>query len=487
VDAFRLYDTYGFPIDLTEDIAAEQGLSTDREGFEQALDEQRARARAARKNVKSMSAQTAIWEGLANSSQFVGYDEKVTEARILRLVLGGEVVESAQEGDEVQFVLDRTPFYAESGGQVADRGIVSVMEAAQLQVVNVQKIAGGLHVHFANVISGEVRSGATAQASIDSKNRMEITRNHTATHLLHKALREVLGDHVAQAGSLVEAERLRFDFSHLSAMTKEEIRAVERKVNEQIWTGQQVETRVLPIEQAKQLGAMALFGEKYGDQVRVVSAGDYSIELCGGCHVTSTDEIGQFRIVSESSIASGVRRIEAVTGKGAYQYALEQNQLLEEMATKLKASVRDLPVRVDGLQVQVRDANKEIESLRAKMAGYEVKQLLGQVQYAGKTPFIAAELSGLDMDGLRAVAEDLRGRMKSGVIVLGGVHDDKVSFVAAVTKDLIANGYQAGKIVKSVAAIAGGGGGGRPELAQAGGKDPGKVAEALASVAEVLA
>jgi alanyl-tRNA synthetase len=486
-DAFRLYDTYGFPIDLTEDIAFEQGFTVDRKGFEEALNEQRERARAARKDVTSMQVQSNVFEELGElQATFVGYTELATASKVLAILKDGHPVESAEEGDLIELILDRTPFYAESGGQVADKGIISVGEKAQLQVLDVQKAPNGYHIHKAKVIAGVVEVLDTAEAAIDAEKRADITKNHTATHLLHKALREVLGDHVAQAGSLVEAERLRFDFSHLGAMTPEEIREVERRVNEQIWANQPVTIREMPLEEAKAMGAMALFGEKYGDVVRVVQAGDYSIELCGGCHVRSTGEIGMFKILSESSIASGVRRIEAVTGRGAYAFVQQQTALLEEAADKLKANVNDLPARIEHLQATVKELNKEIEALKGKLASYEVKALIDKVQEVEGIRYVAAALEGLDMDGLRAVAEDLRNRLASAVVVVGTAGEGKVNFVAAVTKDLVGKGLQAGRIVKEVAAITGGGGGGRPELAQAGGKDPAKLQEAIARVPEIL-
>lgn len=486
-DVFRLYDTYGFPMDLTEDIALENGLSVDREGFEKALQEQRERARAARKDVSSMQVQNTVFEELGELvSTFVGYTKLASSGKVLAMIKDGAVVKSAQEGDVVDVILDHTPFYAESGGQVADTGMISVGEKAQLQVLDVQKAPNGYHIHKVKVISGEVDVFDTVEASIDAEKRADIIKNHTGTHLLHKALREVLGEHVAQAGSLVEADRLRFDFSHLSAMTPEEIALVEQKVNEQIWANNPVEIREMPLEEAKKLGAMALFGEKYGDVVRVVQAGDYSIELCGGCHVGRTGEIGIFKIVSESSIGAGIRRIEAVTGRGAYEYIRQQTRLLEEVAGKLKSNVNDIPFRIDALQANVKELTKEIESLKGKLASYEVKALADKVRNVEGIPYIAAELSGLDMDGLRNVADDLRNRLDSGVVVVGSANEGKVNFVAAVTKDLVAKGLQAGKIVKEVAAIAGGGGGGRPELAQAGGRDASKLAEAIAQVPDIL-
>lgn len=487
VEAFRLYDTYGFPIDLTEDICNEQGIEIDRLGFEEALNEQRERARAARKGVTSMAVQTDLYDELDIRSNFVGYSETATSSQVLAIIADGSIVEEAHEGEEIALFLSQTPFYAESGGQSADMGLIHVGETAIVQVLDVQKAPNGYNLHKAKVISGTIRVLEEAQASIDFDRRVAITRNHTATHLLHKALREVLGEHVAQAGSLVGPDRLRFDFSHLSGMTTEELADVERRVNEQIWANAIVEINEMSIDDAKAMGAMALFGEKYGDVVRVVKAGDYSIELCGGCHVRSTGEIGLFKIVSEASIAAGVRRVEAVTGKGAYEFVADRERLLQEVAGKLKSNITDIPMRVDILQNNVKDLGKEIEGLKAKLAAGEVKNLIEQLQDVNGVPFLAAKLDGVDMDGLRAIAEDLKARLASGVVVLGAAQGaDKVSFVVAVTKDLNAKGIQAGKLVKEVASIAGGGGGGRPDLAQAGGKDVSKLQEALDKAAELL-
>ncbi|HEU4962743.1 MAG TPA: alanine--tRNA ligase [Bacilli bacterium] len=486
-EAFRLYDTYGFPIDLTEDICSEQGLDIDREGFEAALNEQRQRARAARKDVTSMNVQSELYQQLELASEFIGYSEKTTGAQVLAIIVGGEVVEEAHEGEEIELFLDKTPFYAESGGQVADIGLITVGEDAIVQVTDVQKAPNGYNLHKAKVLSGTVKVFASVEASIDTERRTDITRNHTATHLLHKALREVLGEHVTQAGSMVAPDRLRFDFSHISGLSADELAVIERKVNEQIWANDIVEIREMPIDEAKALGAMALFGEKYGDVVRVVKAGDYSTELCGGCHVRSTGEIGLFKILSEASIGAGVRRIEAVTGKGAYEFVAQREQMLADVSGKLKSNIADIPMRVDILQKDLKDLGKEIETLKGKLAAGEVKNLVNQLRDVQGVPFLAANLEGTDMDGLRAIAEDLKGRLDSGVIVLGTAQAaDKVSLVVAVTKDLNSKGLQAGKIVKEVAAITGGGGGGRPELAQAGGKDASKLQEALDKAADIV-
>jgi alanyl-tRNA synthetase len=484
-DAFMLYDTYGFPIDLTEDIAAEQGIQVDRSAFEQALNEQRTRARAARQDVDSMQSTRSALTSLTVESQFVGYSEYTTMADVVALVKDGEFVDHVVHGDTCEVVLSRTPFYAESGGQVSDRGLISSGKT-QLNVTAVYKAPMGQHVMSCEVVQGELSIGDTVEAAIDAAFRKDIVKNHTATHLLHKALREVLGEHVAQAGSLVEDERLRFDFSHFGALTEEEIQEIERRVNHQIWLNETVEISEMPIAQAKELGAMALFGEKYGEVVRVVKAGDYSIELCGGCHVRSTGEIGMLKIVSEAGIGAGVRRVEAVTGRHAYEYTNAQERLLEQAAKLIKSNTSELPQRLEALLAGMKELNKEIESLKAKLGSVEAKGLTEKVVTIGDIQVLAAEVQGMDMDALRTIIDGLKAKITSGVIVLGSVIDRKVNFVASVSKDLHNRGLQAGKIIKEVAAIAGGGGGGRPDLAQAGGKIPEKLPEAIASVVTIV-
>ncbi|UOF88830.1 alanine--tRNA ligase [Fodinisporobacter ferrooxydans] len=484
-DAFMLYDTYGFPIDLTEDIAAEQGMTVDRGAFEQALDEQRVRARAARQEIDSMqSVRTAVSQ-LTVESRFVGYQEYVTMASVAALVKDGEFVERVHEGDVCDVVLDRTPFYAESGGQVSDRGMITCGQT-QLQVTAVYKAPLGQHVMSCEVVKGELSVGDLAEAAIDVAYRKDIVKNHTGTHLLHKALREVLGEHVAQAGSLVEDERLRFDFSHFGAVTKEELQDIEQRVNHQIWLDEAVDVREMPIDEAKALGAMALFGEKYGEVVRVVKAGDYSTELCGGCHVARTGEIGIFKIVSEAGIGAGVRRIEAVTGRFAYQYGNDREKLLEQAAKLLKTNGSEVPQRIEGLLGALKDLNREIESLKGKVSAIEAESLEKQAVLVDDVQVLAAAVKGMDMDALRATVDGLKAKLSNSVIVLGSTAEGKVNFVASVSKDLHSRGLHAGKIIKEVASIAGGSGGGRPDMAQAGGKSPEKLQEAIGNVMEIV-
>ncbi|WP_025699730.1 alanine--tRNA ligase, partial [Paenibacillus durus] len=366
-DAFKLYDTYGFPFDLTEDYAAEQGLKVDREGFDAAMQEQRDRARAARHDSGSMKVQGGALSELTVKSQFVGYNDLVAETKIAAILVGDELVDTAGEGAEAQVILESTPFYAESGGQVSDHGVLTG-SSVTAKVNGLFKAPRGQHVHLVTVESGELKVGDTIRAEVNRSEREDVVKNHTATHLLHKALKEVLGSHVNQAGSLVEGQRLRFDFSHFGAITPEELTEIEHKVNEQIWRGLDVVIENKPIDEAKAMGAMALFGEKYGDIVRVVQVGDYSLELCGGCHVSNTSQIGIFKLVSESGIGSGVRRIEAVTGRYAYQYTESQLDVLKQAAALLKSSLPDVPKRIEALSGQVRELARENESLQSKLS-----------------------------------------------------------------------------------------------------------------------
>ncbi|MEI7025302.1 alanine--tRNA ligase [Paenibacillus sp. y28] len=482
-DAFKLYDTYGFPFDLTEDFASEQGMTVDRAGFDTAMEEQRERGRSGRSNEGSMKVQGGPLSDLTVKSEFVGYTELVTTANVAAIVLHNERVDLVGEGQTCQVILDRTPFYAESGGQTSDKGVI-VGGSVKLEVEEVGKAPNGQHVHTVRIASGTLRQGEAVTAQVDASSRESIIKNHTATHLMHKALKEVLGEHANQAGSLVEADRLRFDFSHFGSVTSEELADIERRVNEQIWKGTPVVIQQMAIAEAKAMGAMALFGEKYGDIVRVVQVGDYSIELCGGCHVSNTAEIGLFKIVSESGIGSGVRRIEAVSGRGAYEYMEGQLQLLKDAAALLKSNIQDVPKRIEGLNGQIRELSRENESLRGKLSRIEAGSLDQQIQTVEGVQLLAVQVSAADMDSLRSIVDEVKGKISSGVILLGAAAEDKVNLVAAVTPDLVAKGYHAGKLIKEAASRCGGGGGGRPDMAQAGGKDPSKLAEALAYASE---
>lgn len=485
VDAFRLYDTYGFPIELTEEYAEEAGMTVDHEGFENEMEKQRERARAARQDVDSMQVQGGVLGEVKVASEFVGYGTVATESNVVALVKNGEYTDSLQAGEEGQLMLDVTPFYAESGGQIADRGYL-LADGVKVLVKDVQKAPNGQNLHKVVVEEGTLTKDAAVKAIIDTKNRSSVVKNHTATHLLHQALKDVLGTHVNQAGSLVTSERLRFDFSHFGQVQADELEKIERIVNEKIWESIDVEISQKAIEEAKEMGAMALFGEKYGDVVRVVQVGDYSLELCGGCHVDNTASIGIFKIVAESGIGAGTRRIEAVTGKSAYELMNDQVGLLKEAAGKMKTNPKDILTRVDGLFAEVKQLQKENESLAAKLSNIEAGNLTDSVMTVDGVNVLAAKVNVADMNNLRTMMDDLKNKLESAVVVLASVNDDKVNILAGVTKDLISQGYHAGKLVKEVASRCGGGGGGRPDMAQAGGKNPAQVEEALAFVQEYV-
>ncbi|KXH88409.1 MULTISPECIES: alanine--tRNA ligase [Bacillus] len=485
VDAFRLYDTYGFPIELTEEYAEEAGMTVDHEGFENEMEKQRERARAARQDVDSMQVQGGVFGEIKVASEFVGYGTVATESNVVALVKNGEYTDSLQAGEEGQLILDVTPFYAESGGQIADRGYL-LADGVKVLVKDVQKAPNGQNLHKVVVEEGTLTKDAAVKAIIDTKNRSSVVKNHTATHLLHQALKDVLGTHVNQAGSLVTSERLRFDFSHFGQVQADELEKIERMVNEKIWESIDVEISQKAIEEAKEMGAMALFGEKYGDVVRVVQVGDYSLELCGGCHVDNTASIGIFKIVAESGIGAGTRRIEAVTGKSAYELMNDQVGLLKEAAGKMKTNPKDILTRVDGLFAEVKQLQKENESLAAKLSNIEAGNLTDSVMTVDGVNVLAAKVNVADMNNLRTMMDDLKNKLESAVVVLASVNDDKVNILAGVTKDLISQGYHAGKLVKEVASRCGGGGGGRPDMAQAGGKNPAQVEEALAFVQEYV-
>ncbi|UYY97402.1 alanine--tRNA ligase [Peribacillus frigoritolerans] len=482
-DAFRLYDTYGFPIELTEEYAEEEGMTVDQAGFEKEMDAQRERARSARQDVDSMQIQGGVLGDIKVESEFVGYDQVAVEAKVAAIIQNGELVTEAQEGEEVQVILDKTPFYAESGGQIADIGTMA-SESVKVDVLDVQKAPNGQNLHRVTVTAGTLTSDSHIVAAVNQENRIHITKNHTATHLLHQALKDVLGTHVNQAGSLVQAERLRFDFSHFGQITAEEIEQIETIVNEKIWQSLQVNTDYKNIEEAKAMGAMALFGEKYGKIVRVVQIGDYSLELCGGVHVPNTAVIGLFKIVSESGIGAGTRRIEAVTGAGAYKLMTDQIGVLKDAAAKLKTNLKDVPSRIETVLAEVKDLHRENESLTAKLSNIEASSLVSNVKDVNGVQVLVAKVQATDMNNLRAMADDLKQKLDSVIIVLGSAQGDKVNLIAGVTKDYIDRGFHAGKLVKEVASRCGGGGGGRPDMAQAGGKDPEKLDAALNFVEE---
>ena len=486
--SFRLYDTYGFPIDLTKEILEEEGFEIDEEAFNQEMKIQKERAREARGKSTYMGADETVYHKLDVDmvTEFAGYDVKeVTDAKVLAIVAENEVSDSAVAGNEVSVFIDRTPFYAESGGQVGDKGIIET-ETGKVEVTDCIKVVGGKIAHIGKVVSGSISKGDTVKAAIDYSYRMATSRNHSATHLLQKALRTVLGTHVEQAGSYVDAERLRFDFTHFSAMTTDEIKEVERIVNEKIFENIDIKISEENIEDARKMGAMALFGEKYGNVVRVVNMGGYSVELCGGAHLTNTAQVGTFKIISENGVAAGIRRIEALTGTEALKYFQTQEEQLKTVCSIVKATPDNMVKRVETLVAEQKELAKELEKLKAKMAGGAVSEILNNKKEINGVTAVLAEVKEADGNALRTMGDQLKEKLGSGVIVLGSGKDGKVSLVVMATDDVVKKGVHAGNIIKAAAAVCGGGGGGRPNMAQAGGKDATKIGEALAKAEEVI-
>jgi alanyl-tRNA synthetase len=512
-DAFMLKDTYGFPLDLTQKVASEQGLTVDEEAYQQKMSEQRARGRKAAQFKRGADAE--VWAEIElPATEFTGYDHYADYGRALALVSGGDSVSSVSAGQAVQIVLDRTPFYAESGGQVGDTGWL-IGPAGRVRVEDTQRPIPGVIVHFGVVDQGTVALHDSLEARVDAERRRDITRNHTATHLLHRALRDVLGEHAAQAGSLVAPERLRFDFNHNRQVTPEQQREIERRINAWVRADTPVVWEVTDHQDAIKRGAMALFGEKYGDRVRMVTVGcadepgmgvgDWvlgdeapppntqhpaptfcSRELCGGIHVGRTGEIGYFRIVGESSVAGGVRRIEAVTGVGAEAWADAQASAVRDIAARLGAPPAQALERVEGLLADLKQRQQDLDALRAQSARGALDGLLGQVQQHNGVSFLAARVDATDAAQLREMGDWLRDKLGSGVVVLGAALGDKPQILAVVTPDLVKQRYHAGNLVKALAQIVGGGGGGRPDMAQAGGRDLAKLDAALAAVGRLV-
>ena len=485
-DAFYLYETYGFPVELTEEMLEEQGLSVDMIAFQTAVEEHRLRAKDQSQQMRAVVESPALMEKakLLGVTPFVGYEQGSATARIEGLFVGGEATLDAGEGEEVMVFLSDTPFYAESGGQVSDVGILKTARA-EARVLEVKKGVTGTLYHRVQVTTGVLHVGETVEAEINDAARLAISRHHSATHLLHTALRTVLGEHVQQAGSLVTPERLRFDFTHFSPMTSEALRAVEGLINEAVLKNMPIQSTEMSLKEAKFSGATALFGEKYGDTVRVVRMGLFSQELCGGTHVKGTGEIGLVKILSEGGIGAGLRRIEAVAGLEALAYLRNLDEQVMEVAQILKAQPSDVGKRVNGLMLQVKDLEREIGQLQAKLGKNEAEGLLKGVQEIDGIQVIAAKVQVSDMEGLRQMADLLRVKLKSGVIVLGAVSEGKVNLVTVVSPTGL-SGLHAGQIIKEVAKITGGSGGGRPDMAQAGGKDPSKLSEAIDRVPTIL-
>lgn len=486
--AFKLYDTYGFPLELTAEILEEKEIAIDIDGFNKEMKEQRERARAARGESNYMGAEDTILNKLPKelNTEFTGYSSLKEESEVLLLIKDEEMVSSLKEGDEGVLVVNKTSFYPEMGGQVGDIGIIKG-EGFTGEVLNCKKNVGGKILHFIKITKGEILKEGRVTLIVNEPRRNNIRRNHTATHILHASLRKILGEHIQQAGSYVDSERLRFDFNHFQGLTEEEIKEVETLVNENIMKVSGVITEVKSIEDAKKSGATALFDDKYAEDVRVVNVGDFSKELCGGTHVTNSGEIGLFKIISESGVAAGIRRIEAFTGLNAIKYVEEKEKTLKEAAALLKTSEREILSKISSQLNEMKTKDKEIAELKSKLASGSEDEILNSIKEVNGIKVVTGALSGVDANALRDLADKLRNKIESGVVVLGSNADEKVQFVAMATKDVIAKGIHCGKIIKEVASVAGGGGGGRPDMAQAGGKLPEKLEEAIGLVETIVA
>jgi len=488
-NAFKLYDTYGFPIDLTQEILEEENLSIDEESFNEEMNKQRERARSARGNMDGESWKEDPLSKLDSSvaSTFEGYFELENSGIIKAIVKDNEIVESAVAGDKVIVVLDKTTFYPEGGGQAGDSGLlVNENEDIVVEVIDTKKGANNTIKHIGIVKSGMINNGEKLATIVNKEIRMASARNHSATHILHKVLKEVLGEHVNQAGSLVTSERLRFDVTHFEAITKEELKVIEEKVNDAILESLDITCENMSINDAKNKGAMALFGEKYGDEVRVVSMGDYSIELCGGTHLTNTSQIGMFKILSEGGVAAGVRRIEAITGRAVYNYLKEKEEVITNVCTSLKTKEDSLSQKVTSLIEENKTLSKELHDMKTKMSLQAIDSVLDSKLDVNGVNLVTTKFEGMDMNTLKEVADNLRDKLVSGVVVVANIADDKLNLVATATKDAVDKGVHCGNIVKSIAQVAGGKGGGRPNMAQAGAPDVSKVDEALNHASEVL-
>ena len=486
-DAFKLYDTYGFPIDLTQEILEEKGFTIDEEGFRQAMEVQRNTARAARKVTNYMGADVTVYESIDPSvtSEFVGYDRTQTTSKITVLTTETELVEALSDGEVGTVIVEQTPFYATMGGQQGDKGIIRTASGT-FEVEDTIPLLGGKIGHIGKMTGGMIKNGDEAELIVDARLRAKTCRNHSATHLLQKALREVLGTHVEQAGSYQDGERTRFDFSHFAAMTPEELSRVEQLVNEKIAEHIAVDTQVMTVEEAKKTGAMALFGEKYGEKVRVVSMSDFSKEFCGGTHVKNTADIIAFKIISESGVAAGVRRIEALTGSNVFAYYRREEEELLAAAKAAKTTPAGLAEKIAHMQEQIKTLQSENESLKSKAAKEALGDVMDQVTEVGGVKLLAASVPGVDMNGLRELGDQLKEKLGEGVVVLASEADGKVSLVAMATDGAMEKGAHAGNLIKAIAGKVGGGGGGRPNMAQAGGKNPAGIPEAVAETKTAL-
>ena len=486
-NAFKLYDTYGFPIDLTREILEEKGFSIDEDGFAAAMEVQRKTARAARKTTNYMGADVTVYESIdpAITSEFVGYDRLEEDAKVLVLTTETELAEALSDGEIGTVIVDRTPFYATMGGQQGDKGEIRTASGT-FRVEDTVKLSGGKVGHIGKMTSGMIKTGDTAAMCVDAELRAKTCKNHSATHLMQKALREVLGTHVEQAGSYQDSERTRFDFSHFQAMTEEEIAKVENLVNEKIAAALPVVTEEMSLEDAKKSGAMALFGEKYGDSVRVVRMGDFSTELCGGTHVENTSAIAAFKIISESGVAAGVRRIEALTSDAVFAYYDKIEEQLAAAAKAAKTTPAALVEKIEHMMAEIKALQSENESLKSKAAKDALGDVMDQVVEVSGVKLLAASVPGVDMNGLRDLGDQLRGKLGEGVVVLASEAEGKVNLVAMATDGAMKKGAHAGNLIKSIAGKVGGGGGGRPNMAQAGGKNPAGIPDAVAEAKTAL-
>lgn len=482
-DAFLLYDTFGFPIELTKEYADEKGYSVDLDGFADEMKKQRERARAARSTDQSMNIQSDLLINLDEKSDFIGYEKTGTVSPLSKIILDDQFVETVAKEAEAQLLFEETPFYAEKGGQVGDKGVILNEQGEVVaHVTDTQQAPAGQNLHRVKTVA-PIKVGVHYTLELNNKRRQNIQRNHTATHLLHQALKDVLGQHVNQSGSLVAPDHLRFDFTHLESISKEELEEIEQLVNDKIWASLPVVTDVTSMDKAREMGAMALFGEKYGDVVRVVSIGDYSIELCGGTHVKNTADIGLFKITTESGIGAGVRRIEARTSEGAVKWLNEKLALLNEAAVLSKAqTVEQVPNRIEGLQEELKELRRENESLHAKLSNAQAGDIFNEVQTSGDYTFIAEQVEAKDMNQLRQMADKWKESYPSDVLVLALANEGKVNMLVAMNEKAQENGLKAGDLIKEIAPLVGGGGGGRPDMAQAGGKNPNGINDALKAV-----
>ena len=470
-DAFKLYDTFGFPIELTEEYAEELGLTVNIDGFNEEMEKQKERARASRHDDSSMQVQSDLYNRIIGDSEFVGYTQLIEKSSKLLAIVDKEdsLLDKYTGADVVKVVFERTPFYAESGGQVADKGLV-LSEDFKAEVLDVKKLPDKRHIHFVKVVEGELLVGNEYELVVNRNYRLNIEKNHTATHLLNEALRQQVGTHIKQAGSLVTDDKLRFDITHFAPLTKEEIERVEQEVNEQIWNALEIKTEEMPIAEARKLGAQALFGEKYGDVVRVVSIGDYSIELCGGTHNANSSEVGIFKIISESGVAAGVRRIEALTGRAAYEYLRKQEETLHSVEKLTKANSANVIDKVSNLQVEIKKLTKEKEILQQKIANAELNNLVNDIKEINGVNVLTSVVESENMNHLKQLVDNAKSKLENYVIAFASINEDKVNFVVAVDK-AITDKYNAGKLVNVLATVCDGRGGGRPDMAQAGAKN----------------